>query len=224
MPMSKQKLRLQKPILIMLYGFPGAGKTHFSHNLTDDLEVAHLHGDRIRHELFEQPQYDAQEDAIVKQLMQYMAEEFLNAGVSVIFDANAMRRSQRHEIREIARKKKAKTLLVWFQMDPDTAFQRLGNRDRRTADDKYAINYTADTFKQVARSMQHPAPTEDYVVVSGKHTYNSQRSVFFNKLVEMGYASRDNAAGKVTKPGMVNLIPQGSRGRVDMSRRNINIR
>lgn len=222
MPMTKQKLRLQKPILIMLYGFPGAGKTHFSHNLTDDLEVAHLHGDRIRHELFEEPRYDAQEDAIVKQLMQYMAEEFLNAGVSVIFDANAMRRSQRHEIRELARKKKAKTILVWFQMDPDTAYQRLSNRDRRTSDDKYAIDYTAETFKQVARKMQHPATTEDYVVVSGKHTYNSQRSVFFHKLVELGYADRLRASSKVAKPGMINLVP--SRGRVDMARRNINIR
>lgn len=225
MSMSKQKMRLEKPILIMLYGFPGAGKTHFSHNLVNDLDAAHIHGDRIRNELFEDPRYDAQEDAIVKQLMTYMAEEFLNAGVSVIFDANAMRKTQRHEIREIARKKKAKTLLVWFQMDPDTAFQRLKNRDRRTADDKYAVEYTPETFKQIASRMQHPLTTEDFVVVSGKHTYNSQRSVFFHKLVELGYANRQEASVKVAKPGMINLVPHTRRDRLDMtSRRNINIR
>lgn len=224
MSMSKQKMRLAKPILIMLYGFPGAGKTHFSHNLVNDLDAAHLHGDRIRNELFEDPRYDAQEDAIVKQLMTYMAEEFLNAGVSVIFDANAMRKSQRHEIRELARKKKAKTLLVWFQMDPDTAYARLSDRDRRTADDKYAIEYTPEAFKQIASRMQHPTTTEDYVVVSGKHTYNSQRSVFFHKLVELGYADRQDASSKVAKPGMINLIPNSRRGRFDVTRRNINIR
>jgi predicted kinase len=217
------KVQTSKPLLVLLYGFPGAGKTHFARQLSENLASAHVHGDRIRYELFEQPQYDRQENAIVTQLMQYMSEEFLSAGINVIYDMNAMRKGQRASLREMARKKGAKTIVVWFQMDADTAFDRTQNRDRRKADDKYAMEYTHDVYKRYISHMQHPQ-LEDYVVVSGKHTYSSQQTAFFKKLMEMGYIDTQNAQTKVAMPGLVNLVPRSNAGRVDMSRRNINIR
>jgi len=222
-----QKVRTNKPLLILLYGFPGAGKTHFSRNMTDNLDSAHVHSDRVRHELFEEPRFDKQENGIVKHLMNYMTEEFLHAGVSVIYDTNMMRLSDRHAMREMARKKGANTLLVWFQVDADTAFKRLGNRDRRTADDKYAAYYTKEDFRYYVSRMQAPEPTESYVVVSGKHTFKSQQSTVFKKLLIDGYITAQEGQAKIGKPGMVNLVPKNivqNQGRVDMSRRNISIR
>jgi hypothetical protein len=155
--------------------------------------------------------------------MEYMAEEFLNAGISVIYDTSMSRKADRHEIRELARKKHAKTLLVWFQVDPDTAFARLRKRDRRKTEDKYAVDYTEKDFRHLASRMQHPEPTEDYVVVSGKHTFPSQKTAVFKKFMEMGLIDNASARANVAKPGMVNLIPNTQIGRVDMTRRNINI-
>lgn len=218
------KVQTTKPLLVLLYGFPGAGKTHFARNLSDNLACAHVHGDKIRFELFEEPQYDRQENGIVTQLMQYMSEEFLSAGINVIYDTNAMRRSTRAQLREMARKKGAKTVVVWFQMDPETAFDRTQKRDRRKADDKYAMAYTGDMFKRYIAHMQHPENTEDYVVVSGRHTYPSQQTSFFKKLMELGYIQSLQAQDKLAKPGLVNLVPRHQlNGRVDMTRRNINI-
>ena len=213
-----------KPVLIMLYGYPGAGKTHFARQLSESLSAAHVHGDRIRGELFETPQYDAHENEIVNHLMIYMAEEFLKAGVSVVFDANSDRIAHRREMRNIARKIKAEQLLVWLQIDSASAFARLGRRDKRKADDKYATPYTADSFEQYIQKMQNPK-NEDYIVVSGKHTFNTQRSAVIKKLYEMGAVAIDEASAGVVKPGLVNLIPNQLRGgRVDNSRRNILIR
>jgi predicted kinase len=186
------------------------------------MQVAHVHADRIRFELFEEPNYDRQENGIVTQLMQYMTEEFLSAGINVIYDLNAMRKSQRATLREMARKKGAKTVVVWFQMDSDTAYDRTQKRDRRKADDKYATDYSREMFKKIITHMQHPE-LEDYVVVSGKHTYPSQQTAFFKKLLELGYIQTENIQDKVVMPGLVNLIPRIS-GRADMSRRNISIR
>lgn len=216
------KVQTTKPLLILLYGFPGSGKTHFARQLSENLASAHVHSDRIRFELFDQPRYDRQENAIVSQLMQYMTEEFLSAGINVIYDMNAMRKSQRSTLREMARKKDAKTIVVWFQMDPDTAYNRTKNRDRRKADDKYAMEYTPDVFKRYIAHMQQPE-LEDYVVVSGKHTYSSQQTSFFKKMLEMGYINTQHAQSKVAMPGMVNLVPRMNSGRVDMTRRNISI-
>jgi predicted kinase len=186
------------------------------------MQVAHVHADRIRFELFEEPNYDRQENGIVTQLMQYMTEEFLSAGINVIYDTNAMRRSQRAALREMARKKGAKTILVWFQMDPDTAYERLQKRDRRKADDKFAVDYKKEDFKKFITHMQNPE-LEDYVVVSGKHTYQSQQTAFFKKLLELGYIQTETVQDKVVMPGLVNLIPRIN-GRADNRRRNISIR
>ena len=212
-----------KPFLLLLYGYPGAGKTYFARQITEDIQAAHLQADRIRGELFDQPRYDKQENDIVAQLMDYMTEEFLAAGVSVIYDANAMRSKQRHALRDLARKHRAQPLLVWFQMDQDTAYVRNIKRDRRRADDKYAAHWDRTSFESLLGNMQNPTPAEDYVVVSGKHLYGMQRSAVVNKLRDLGVLSLDDTASHVVKPGLVNLVPQGP-GRVDMTRRNISIR
>jgi predicted kinase len=210
---------------MLFYGFPGAGKTYFARQLCENVQAAHLHSDRIRGELFEEPRYDKQENDIVTQLMDYMTEEFLAAGLSVAYDMNAMRSGQRRALREMAYKHHAQPLLVWFQMDPETAFQRTTKRDRRRADDKYAANWDRTSFEDILTRMQNPVASEDYAVVSGKHLFNMQQSAVISKMRENGVLGMDDASNRVIKPGMVNLVPNNSQqGRVDLSRRNISIR
>jgi predicted kinase len=218
------KLLLNKPTLIMLYGFPGAGKSYFARQLCDDISAAHVQGDRIRFELFEEPRFDQQENDIVNHLMEYMTEEFLNAGISVVYDMNAARLSQRRVLRDLARKVRAESSLIWFQIDTESAFDRSSKRDRRKADDKYAPALDRPTFDNLSSQMQNPAPTEDYIVISGKHTYTTQRSAVIKKLYDFGLINPDAATSKVVKPGLVNLIPNPLAGRVDNTRRNISIR
>jgi predicted kinase len=222
--MSAQKITLSKPVLICLYGFPGAGKSYVSRNLSDVVKLAHVSGDRIRSELFESPRYDAQENAIITHLMNYMTHEFLNAGVSVIYDTNSLRVAQRRTLRELARANKAEYLLIWLQIDPDSAFARTQDRDKRTIDDRYAQAQDNDTFSRTLSGMQNPQPGEDYLVISGKHTFTTQKNAVINRLYQMGLISSEAVQHGVAKPGLVNLIPNPHAGRVDLSRRNIVIR
>jgi predicted kinase len=219
------KITPVKPLLLQLYGYPGAGKTYFARQFCDQFQAAHVQDDRIRYELFEEPRYDKQENEVIAQLMDYMTSEFLNAGISVVYDTNAMRLGQRHSLREAARRAKAQPLLIWLQVDPESAFQRTTRRDRRRSDDKYAANIDRATFEGIAGRMQNPQTTEDYVVVSGKHVFKTQMSAVVKKLHELGLISSDEALTHVVKPGLVNLIPKNQiGGRVDMTRRNILIR
>lgn len=218
------KYILTRPTLIMLYGFPGAGKTFFARQLGEKIQAAHVQDNRIRYELFEQPRFDRQENEVIAHLMEYMTEEFLKAGVSVIYDTNAMRVSQRRRLRDVARRLKGNTLLAWLQIDIESAFSRVVKRDRRKSDDKYAMPLDRTTFEQVVGNMQNPVAAENYLVLSGKHTFHTQSQMIFKKMRELGLVHPDLTSDKVVKPGLVNLIPHPTAGRVDSSRRNIVIR
>lgn len=218
-----QKVVPNKPLLILLYGFPGAGKTYFARQLCDHLQAAHVHGDRIRSELFEEPRYDREENDVISHLMDYMTEAFLNADMSVVYDTNAMRLAQRRQLRDMARKAHAQTVLVWFQVDLETAYVRAAKRDRRKSDDKYSPAIDRPTFDRLASGMQNPQ-NEDYVVISGKHTFATQLRSFVKRLREDGLLTINETQAKLAKPGLVNLIPNPTAGRVDMTRRNIVIR
>ncbi len=207
----------------MLYGMPGSGKTFFSRQLCDQVSAAHVQGDRIRDELFEKPTYSKEENHIVASLMTYMTGEFLQAGISVVFDTNAMRLNQRRTLRNVALKASAHPILLWLQIDPDSAFKRASRRDRRKQDDHYAQEMEAATFRELLGGMQNPEITENFLVLSGKHVFNTQKNAVIRYLVEKRLVNLEESAHQLGKPGLVNIVPNPAAGRVDMSRRNISI-
>ena len=216
------KIALNKPVLISLYGFPGSGKSFVARNLAEHVQMAHVSADRIRSELFAKPRYDKQENAIVAHLMNYMTEEFLGAGLSVVYDTQALSASQRRRLRELAAKHRAAYLLVWLQIDVESAFTRTQRRDRRTTDDKFAQPQTRDSFNRQLATMQNPKE-EQYLVVSGKHAFVTQKSAIVNRLYQIGLIPSETVQSNVTKPGLVNLVPSRYTPETDTIRRNISV-
>ncbi len=219
------KITPTQPLLIMLYGFPGSGKSYVARQLADQLKAAHVQGERIRSELFNNPQFDRSENDVITKLMNYMSEEFLGSGVSVIYDTNALRASQRHTLRELARHHKAQPIVIWLQIDTESAFMRTQRRDRRKADDKYSFPIERKTFDNILGNMQNPTNAEDYVVLSGKHIFTTQLSAILKKLNDMNLLRLDDVSAGLAMPELVNLVPNPAAGRVDLNRRrNIVIR
>ena len=202
---------------------PGSGKTFFARQLCEQITAAHVQGDRIRDELFEKPTYSKEENHIVASLMAYMTSEFLSAGISVIFDTNAMRLNQRRALRNLAIKARAQTVLLWIQIDPDSAFKRASKRDKRKQDDHYAQDMDPATFRELLGGMQNPDLTENYLVLSGKHVFSTQKNAVIRYLAEKRLIDLDSTPQQISKPGLINIVPNPAAGRVDLSRRNINI-
>jgi len=215
---------LTKPVLIILYGFPGSGKTFFSRQFSEEIGAANINGDLLRYEFFENPLYNKEEDDVVDHLSLFMTSQFLQTGVSVVYDASALRQSQRRILKDIAARSKAEVLVVWLQIDVESAFLRVIKRDRRKADDKYNRQLDRTTFEDEINKMQNPALHEDYVVISGKHNFITHKNAVMKKLYEKGLINVETAGTKVVKPGLVNRVPNVMGGRVDAARRNISIR
>lgn len=219
------KSRISQPVVVYLYGLPGSGKSFISRQLSESLGMAHLSSDRIRFELFDEPRHDKAEHQLVTNLMNFMTEQFLTAGVSVIYDMSVSRLADRRALRDLARRHGAHELMVWIQIDAETAYSRSHNRDRRKADDHYSTALERPIFDQYMRVMQNPQ-NENYLVLSGKHLFNSQKTSIIRRLSEIGVITAESLEQKIAKPEMVNLVSraQAQAGRVDYSRRNIIIR
>lgn len=218
--MSSQKIVPTKPFVILLYGFPGSGKSTLARQLSDEISLAYLHEDRLAQELLGSSNNQGRQS---RELMNFMTREFLRAGVSVIYDADVYRLNDRRAVYEIVRLAKAKPILLWLQIDPDTAYARTQRRDRRKTDDKYAKDYTPDIYQGTLNRMQNPEH-EEYIVLSGKHTFQSHRTALLKKLYDLGLITSNQAGHNVTKPELMNLVPKQLGGRTDLARRNINIR
>lgn len=220
--MSSAKLSPNKPCVVFMYGFPGSGKTAFARQLAEEMKFAHLQQDRLSNELYDEVS-DKTEKAS-RNALNFMTREFLRAGVSVVYDANVHRLAERRALRDMIRQGKATPIMIWLQIDPDTAYMRSRKRDRRKADDHFAREYSTEEYDAIIKRMQNP-DNEEYVVISGKHTFQTQRAAVFKKFYELGILTPTQLSKNIAKPGLVNLVPQSNLGgRADITRRNINIR
>lgn len=205
---------LNKPILIMMLGLPGAGKSTFASQLTSKLRISNIREDRLSKEVLGQDIEPTKPNKKLYLLTDYLAEEILRIGGSVIMDVDANRRSRRHQLRMLATKLNRPTLLVWVQTDAPTANKRACSK-HNNSNDPYFSSLTGEQFKVASSKLQKPE-YEDYLVISGKHTFESQYAVLSRKLSAMGLLGE-----QVTPPAKPAIKVQAKLGgRVDFTRRN----
>lgn len=221
----QSKIEAKKPFILILYGYPGSGKSTFARQFAGEIQnTIHIHSDKIKAELGGiLKKKGADNPNIYDALTEYMAKEFLSSGFNIILDVSVLKKSDRRKINNIALASRAKLITVWAQIDADSAFDRLRKRDKRKINDKYSRTYTRSEFESAINNSQNPNG-EEYVVISGKHTFNTQKQAVFKKLEELKIIPQWQSAARKIRPEMVNLIPQSLRGREDLKRRDITIR
>ncbi len=214
---------ITRPTIFIMYGYPGSGKSYFGRQFADETRSAYINDDTLRHEFIENPTHNKSENNAVQHLCIYMLNNFLRSGVSVVYDCRNSRASDRKLLSTIADNYKAQVIIVWLQIDIESSFNRVNNRDARKIDDKYAEKLDRTTFNGLVGRMQNPSEKDDYVVISGKHVFSTQKHAVYKKLSEKNLLSQDYLSNNLPKPELINLVPNLYSGRVDNKRRNINI-
>lgn len=206
-------------------GYPGSGKSYTANNLASLLGMAHISSDKIREKLFPKPAYTPSEHRTVVQIMLLMAEQFLEIEESVVFDISLNRLGERKAMRELAKKQGATPFLIWMQIDRESAKARAQNKDKRRTEDKYTAEISTEVFNSYVMAFQ-PPQNEDYLVVSGKHTFNAQKASILRKMRELGLIDDETLRPHVAKPEMMNLAAKAraEAGLSDYTRRNIAVR
>lgn len=177
-----KSLSLAKPLVIMMVGLPGAGKSFFAKQFSDTFGAPLVSFDRLRHELFTDPQFSPDENDIIARVAQYQFEELLKTARTFICDGGCNTRVARNNITQLARKAGYDTLTIWVQTDTGTCHLRATKRNAKRADDQYNANLSTEEFQKQAKILTPPV-REPALVISGKHTYATQARVVLKRLV-----------------------------------------
>jgi hypothetical protein len=112
--------------------------------------------------------------------MDYIAEELLAKGISVIYDANMNRKIHRDQKRRIAEKCHAETVLFWFKVPLDVALGRISNRG--DGEDKYFRSITPEVLHRLKDEIEKPID-EPFIKIDGAKSYEElARSVKLARL------------------------------------------
>lgn len=180
-------MNLGSPIVVMVVGIPGSGKSFFARRFAETFGAPLISEDKIRYTLFSNHTYESNEQAMVDQVAELLLDELLVTGKTFVIDGGYATKISRVEFEKIASQNGYKTLVVWVQTDDPTARRRATHRSDDNPGDQFKSSMTDNQFDTVSKTFTPPANTDkvkNVVVISGKHTYASQAKMVLKKIVE----------------------------------------
>lgn len=203
--------KLQHPTLFMLVGIPGSGKTYLARQLSRQLDITRVSGEQIRSTLLNHTKSRKTEEQLVRKTALFLIEELLKHGLSVICDIPLNKNDRRSELRKLAKTRRVKVVTIYQQLDRQAAWLRCQSRHSRQADDRFALKLDRETFSKLCNELEPPTG-KGVIVVSGVHNFKSQAQTIFRRLIEMLLMpGASEFAGRVPKPGLINLISANKR-------------
>lgn len=116
------------PVLVVISGLPGTGKSYFSRKLAERLPSVIVESDALRKMLFPSPSYSAQESNRLFQACHRLIEELLSSGISVILDATNLVEYHRERLYLIAERLRARLIIVQVEAPRELVRERLQSR------------------------------------------------------------------------------------------------
>lgn len=146
-----------RPVLIIVSGLPGTGKSYFSRKLAERLHFLVLESDDIRKKLFPEPDYSMEENIRLFDFIHRRIYELLGEGASVILDATNLTEKHRRVLYHIAEDNEAWIIIVQVDAPPEVVKKRLESRLKNPGiNDKSDADWTVyqrlkPTVEQIGR-------------------------------------------------------------------------
>jgi predicted kinase len=156
---------MKKPILYLFIGYPGAGKTTVAKILTDISGGVHIWADQERHRRFERPTHARQESLELYDELNKRAEKLLSEGKTVIFDTNFNFADDRQQLREIAKRQGAETVVIWITVPEDIAKSRAVHIDDTR--NGYNTSMSEEQFEKIIAKLEPPTEDEKIIKIDG---------------------------------------------------------
>ena len=156
---------MAKPILYMLLGYPGAGKTTAAKIIEKLTGAQRLTSDVERLKMFPRPQFSETEHAQLYRQLDEETSKLLASGQSVIYDANLNRYTHRSDKYKICQQTSAIPVLVWLNTDRSLSKQRATDKTREKL---WPIGENPEAMlSRIADLIETPRPSENPIILNG---------------------------------------------------------
>lgn len=141
------------PVLVMLTGLPGTGKSNLARQLAEVLPFAIVESDQVRKILFPQCEYTGEESQWVHRTCHALMDKLLMKGVRVIYDATNLHERHRELVYRLADAREVKLIVVKVVSPEAVASQRLRNRQGDVKDDDDVSDADVKVYRRMSRSV-----------------------------------------------------------------------
>ena len=145
-----------KPYAILVFGAPMSGKTTFAEQFSARFNAPFLNLSElyIEHKL-------------TRKLTIVLIQQLTKCKQTLILEGGLDTEKQRNEIKEVLTKSGYKPVLIWVQTDLNAIKHRMRHKYKKLEDAKNAL---AEQYKKI----EAPSELEQPLVISGKHTFQTQ--------------------------------------------------
>lgn len=157
-----KSLSLATPHIIAMVGIPGSGKTYFAEQFVNTFATPFIS--------YHQLQGLSGDALTLHGTMLQILTEVTKTKHTVVFEGATNTRAERDELVKLAKQRGYSVLFVWVQTEVSMAKKRLSKEVSGADYDHYL-----DQFEQ-------PQDPEPVVVISGRHTYNTQARAILKRL------------------------------------------
>lgn len=145
--------KVPDPILVILSGLPGSGKTTLAARLGKVLDAVVVESDLVRKVIFPKPTYSAEENRFVHAVARALMRYYLRTGHSVIADATNLAEWHRQMLRRLANLARAQAIVVQTSAPEEVIAARLHRRSARKVKNDFS-DADWQVYQMLAKSVQ----------------------------------------------------------------------
>ncbi|MBR2989766.1 hypothetical protein IKF40_02450 [Candidatus Saccharibacteria bacterium] len=161
---GKKSQSLSQPRAILVFGAPASGKTTFCEKFSQQ---------------FRAPYYNLSEigasNGFSREKVLYILGLIAKTGQNIILEGELDTEVNREEIKNLLREENYNPSLIWIQTDVNTIKARLKSRLKSVAKAK-------EVYDTEIAKLEAPSEDEKPIVLSGKHTFETQLSHVLSQL------------------------------------------
>lgn len=181
----------EQPILMLLLGPAGSGKSYFARNMAEKINAVRINGDSMRIAMFGSREeiekiHNSDNRNILNSYtfggLDYVAEQILCRGYDVVYDAHHNKRHDRRALEKIAEKNKAMALVVWIKTPYDVALQRGQSREDTIDQRRLSEEKMRDVMDRHLATTEEPDDSERVILIGGQKPFDEQFVDFQNQV------------------------------------------
>ena len=145
-----------QPRALLVFGAPCSGKTTFCEKFAKKFNLAY-------YDLAEL----SKQQKLSREMLLFLIEQLAKTGQTLLFEGEIATEKDRAEIRRLLKNYGYETSTVWIQTDIATIRSRLKSRFR-------SVQKAKSAYDAAVSSLEAPSDLERPIILSGKHTFETQ--------------------------------------------------